>query len=187
MVDASRGRAVGNAFGTDLVAGNGTAKPSGLIFSTSASPGVTQVTTGQAGIPTYSNLVDLEYSVIAPYRQSRSCYWIARDATVGGFRKILDSQNRPIWEPSAVLGSPDLLLGKPLVADPNMPAAATSAFTMGFGDFAQFFVRLVGGVRFERSDDFAFGSDLITFRCLLRGDGALVDTNGIKLFKAAAT
>ena len=181
------GRAVGNAFGTDLVAGNGTAKPSGLIFSTSASPGVTQVTTGQAGIPTYANLVDLEYSVIAPYRQSRSCYWIARDAVIGSLRKIVDGNSRPIWEPSAVLGSPDLLLGKPLVADPNMPAAATSAFTMGFGDFAQFFVRLVGGVRFERSDDFAFGSDLITFRCLLRGDGALVDTNGIKLFKAAAT
>jgi HK97 family phage major capsid protein len=181
------GRAVGNAFGVDLIAGNGTAKPSGLIFATSASPGVTQVTTGQAGIPTYANLVDLEYSVIAPYRQSRSCYWIARDASIGALRKIVDGQQRPIWEPSAVLGSPDLLLGKPLVADPNMPAAATSAFTMGFGDFAQFFVRLVGGVRFERSDDFAFGSDLITFRCLLRGDGTLIDTNGIKLFKAAAT
>ena len=181
------GRAVGNAFGVDLVLGNASSKPSGLIYATSASPGVTQVTTGQAGIPTYANLVDLEYSVIAPYRQSRSCYWIARDASIGALRKIVDGQSRPIWEPSAVLGSPDLLLGKPLVADPNMPAAATSAFTMGFGDFAQFFVRLVGGVRFERSDDFAFGSDLITFRCLLRGDGTLVDTNGVKLFKAAAT
>ncbi len=182
------GRSVGNAFGSDLILGNGTAKPSGLIFSTSASPGVTQTTTGQAGVPTYANLVDLEYSVIAPYRQSRSCYWIARDATVGSFRKIVDANSRPIWEPSAVLGSPDLLLGKPLVADPYMPAVALSAVgAVGFGDFAQYFVRLVGGVRFERSDDFAFGTDLITFRCLLRGDGTLVDLNAIKLFKAANT
>jgi HK97 family phage major capsid protein len=182
------GRAVGNAFGSDLILGNGSAKPSGLIFATSASPGVTQVTTGQAGVPTYANLVDLEYSVIAPYRQSRSCYWILRDASVGALRKIVDTTGRPIWEPSTVLGSPDLLLGKPLVADPFMPAAALSAVgAVGFGDFAQFFVRLVGGVRFERSDDFAFGTDLITFRCLLRGDGALVDTNAVKLFKAANT
>jgi HK97 family phage major capsid protein len=181
------GRAVGNAFGTDLILGNGSTKPSGLIFSTSASPGVTGTTTGVSGAPQYSNLVDLEYSVIAPYRQSRSCYWIARDATIGGFRKILDAQSRPIWEPSAVLGSPDLLLGKPLVADPFMPASATGAFSVGFGDFSQFFVRLVGGVRFERSDDFAFGTDLITFRCLLRGDGALVDTNAIKVYKGPAT
>jgi HK97 family phage major capsid protein len=181
------GRAVGNAFGSDLINGNGSAKPAGLIFATSASPGVTQTTTGQAGIPTYANLVDLEYSVIAPYRQSRSCYWLAPDKTIGGFRKIVDGNQRPIWEPSAVLGSPDLLLGKPLVADTFMPAAATSAFSVAFGDFSQFFVRLVGGVRFERSDDFAFGTDLVTFRCLLRGDGALVDTNAVKLFKAAAT
>jgi HK97 family phage major capsid protein len=181
------GRAVGNAFGTDLILGNGSSKPAGLINATSASPGVTGGTTGISGAPTYSNLVDLEYSVIAPYRQSRSCYWIARDATIGGFRKILDSQNRPVWEPSAVLGSPDLLLGKPLVADPFMPASATGAFSVGFGDFSQFFVRLVGGVRFERSDDFAFGTDLITFRCLLRGDGALVDTNAIKVYKAPTT
>jgi HK97 family phage major capsid protein len=181
------GRAVGNAFGSDLVLGNGSSVPAGLIKSTSASPGVTGTTTGVSGAPQYSNLVDLEYSVIAPYRQSRSCYWIARDATIGGFRKLLDSNNRPIWEPSAVLGSPDLLLGKPIVADPYMPAVATAAFSVAFGDFAQFFVRLVGGVRFERSDDYAFNTDLITFRCLLRGDGTLVDTTAIKVYKGPTT
>jgi HK97 family phage major capsid protein len=181
------GRAVGNAFGTDLVNGNGSSKPAGLIFATSASPGVTGATTGLAGAPTYANLVDLEYSVIAPYRQSRSCYWMAADKTIGGFRKIVDGNQRPIWEPSAVLGSPDLLLGKPIVADPFIPASTTGAFSVAFGDFSQFFVRLVGGVRFERSDDFAFGTDLVTFRCLLRGDGALVDTNAVKLYKAPTT
>jgi HK97 family phage major capsid protein len=187
------GRAVGNALGSDLINGNGSSKPTGLIAATSASPGVTGPvsTAGYTGMPTggatYANLVDMEYSVIAPYRQSKSCYWLAADKTVGGFRKIVDSQGRPIWEPSTVLGSPDLLLGKPLVADTFMPAVGANAFSIAFGDFAQFFIRLVGGVRFERSDDFAFGSDLITYRCLLRGDGALVDLNAIKAFKGGAT
>jgi HK97 family phage major capsid protein len=66
-----------------------------------------------------------------------------------------------------------------------MPAMASGAgvFPLAFGDFSQFFVRLVGGVRFERSDDFAFGTDLVSFRCLIRGDGTLVDTNAVKSFQ----
>jgi HK97 family phage major capsid protein len=181
------GRALGNKFGNDLV--NSTSQPTGLLTGTvTSSPGVTGLTTGVGGAPSYANLVDLEYSVIAPYRQSRSCYWLAADKTIGGFRKITDTVGRPIWEPSAVLGSPDLLLGKPLVADPFMPALGTGTFSIVFGDFSQFFVRLVGGVRFERSDDFAFGSDLVSFRAILRGDGALVDQTGaIKAYKGATS
>ena len=179
------GRALGNKFGSDLVTGTGTTMPNGLISTATAS--VTGAT-GVAGVPRYQDLVNLEYSVIAPYRQSKSCYWMARDATVGGFRLILDSSNRPIWEPSMVLGSPDLLLGKPLVADPFMPAVATGGKSVAFGDFSQFFVRIVGPVRFERSDDFLFGSDLVAFRALIRGDGTLVDQTGaIKLYQGAAT
>jgi HK97 family phage major capsid protein len=155
---------------------------------TSSTIGVTGTTTGVAGAARYADLVNLEYSVIAPYRQSKSCYWMAADKTVGGFRLILDSQNRPIWEPSMVLGSPDLLLGKPLVADPFMPAVATGAKSILFGDFSQFFVRIVGPVRFERSDDYLFGSDLVAFRALIRGDGVLVDQTGaIKSYQGAAT
>lgn len=180
------GRAIGNKFGSDLVTGAGTTQPTG--FMTSATVGVTGTTTGTSGAPTYANLVDLEYSVIAPYRQSKSCYWIAADKTIGGFRKIVDANSRPVWEPSMVLGSPDLLLGKPLVADPFMPAVVTSNKPVAFGDFSQFFVRLVGGVRFERSDDFLFNQDLVAFRCLLRGDGILVDQTGaIKQYQGAAT
>jgi HK97 family phage major capsid protein len=179
------GRALGNAFGTNLVNGSGNGQPYGIINN---SVGVTGATTGVAGAPSYANLVDLEYSVIAPYRQSRSCYWLAADKTIGGFRKITDTVGRPIWEPSAVLGSPDLLLGKPLVADPFMPAMALSATPIAFGDFSQYFVRLVGGVRFERSDDFAFSTDLVTFRAILRGDGTMVDRTGaIKLYQGSNT
>jgi len=128
------GRALGNNFGNALVNGTGSGGPNGLINL--ATLGVTGATTGVSGAPSYANLVDMEYSVIAPYRQSRSCYWLAADKTIGGFRKITDTVGRPIWEPSAVLGSPDLLLGKPLVADPFMPAMATSAKAICFGTSA---------------------------------------------------
>lgn len=179
----SAGRAIGNIFGTSLV--NGTNGITGGVLS-GVSVGVTGNVTGAAGAPTYNNLVDLEYSVIAPYRQSRSCYWLAADRTIGNLRKLVDANGRPIWEPSAVLGAPDLLLGKPLVSDPFMPASATGAKSIAFGDFSQYFVRLVGGLRFERSDDYAFGSDLITFRALLRGDGNWGDVSAVKLYQGNA-
>jgi HK97 family phage major capsid protein len=169
------GRALGNKFGSDLVTGVGTTQPSGVL--TGASSGVTGVNSSTGA--SYTNLVNLEYSVIAPYRASRSCYWMAADSTIGQFRLIVDNNGRPVWEPSMVLGSPDLLLGKPLVADPFMPVTGSTGQKITlFGDFSQFFVRIVGPVRFERSDDFLFGSDLVAFRALIRGDGVLVDQTG---------
>jgi HK97 family phage major capsid protein len=39
----------------------------------------------------------------------------------------------------------------------------------------------------QRSDEFAFQNDLVSFRAIIRLDGALVDANGIKLFQNSAT
>jgi HK97 family phage major capsid protein len=179
------GRAIGNALGANLITGTGTTMPRGIV--TDATSGATGGT-GVVGAPVYDNLVDLQYSVIAPYRDSSSCYWMMKDSTVGTVRKIKDTTGQPIWQPSMQLGAPDMLLGKPVVTDPNVAATALSAKSVLFGDFSQYFVRLAGGVRFERSDDFAFSTDMVTFRCILRGDGALVDLTGaVKFFTGGAT
>lgn len=183
----SAGRAVGNQLGSVILNG-GSGITNGILpmvksfvsgSSTTGNPGTGQV----AGGPSYANLIDMEYAVIAPYRQSKSCYWLAADKTLGALRKLTDNNGRAIWEPSTVLGAPDLLLGKPLVADPFMPAVNTNAsaataanganMSILFGDFSQYFIRFVGGVRFERSDDFLFNQDLVAFRTVLRADGTL--------------
>jgi HK97 family phage major capsid protein len=196
----SAGRAVGNMLGTSLI--NGSNGISGGILGapiavtgglSSAISGSYGTSLGITGAPTYDNLIDMEYSIIAPYRQSRSCYWLAADKTLGLLRKLVDTNARPIWEPSTILGSPDLLLGKPLVADPFMPAYGAGLSSIAFGDFSQYFVRLIGGVRFERSDDFAFNTDLVTFRAIVRADGQLMNppaaitTQPLQLFKGGAS
>lgn len=174
------GRAVGNAFGTRLVTGTGTSQPQGV--ATAATTGVTG-SASVAGAFTADNLIDLHYSVIAPYRNSPDCAWLMRDATMGAVRKLKDSQNQYLWQPSLQVGAPDTLLGKPVRTDPNVAAVALSARSVLFGDFSRYFVRQVKDIRFERSDDFAFTSDLATFKCVLRGDGGLADTSGaIKAF-----
>lgn len=179
------GRAVGNAFGAHLATGTGSSQPAGIV--TGSSLGVTGGT-GVAGAFTADNLIDLHYSVIAPYRNSPSAAWLMRDATVAAVRKLKGSDNNYLWQPGLQGGAPDLLLGKPVHTDPNIAATATTAKSVLFGDISAYFVRLAGGVRFERSDEYAFNSDLVTFRCLVRGDGVLVDQTGaVKHFAGAAT
>ena len=173
------GRAVGNAMGTHLVLGTGSAQPNGI--STAATLGVTGAAS-VAGAFSYDNLVALYYSVIAPYRASRSCGWLLRDASMATVRKLRDGAGNYIFLPG-IGDTPDTILGKPVNTDPNMAAVALGARSVLFGDFSQYFVRLVNGVRFERSDDFAFNADLVTFRTVIRGDGDLVDLTGsIKAF-----
>jgi HK97 family phage major capsid protein len=50
-----------------------------------------------------------------------------------------------------------------------------------------YYVRTVGGIRLDRSDDFAFNADLVTFRASMRVDGNLPQTSHIKYFVGAAS
>jgi HK97 family phage major capsid protein len=179
------GRACGNALGAHLVTGTGSSQPAGIV--TGATTGVTGGT-GVTGAFTADNLIDLMFSVIAPYRNSRSCAWIMKDSTLGAVRKLKDTTNQYLWQPSLQVGVPDTLLGKPIFTDPNVAAPAVSAKSVVFGDISAYFVRLAGGVRFERSDEFAFNADLVTFKAVVRGDGILADQSGAcKLFVGGAS
>ncbi|MBP2370230.1 phage major capsid protein [Pseudonocardia parietis] len=179
------GRALGNAFGAHAITGTGTGQPRGLV--TDATVGITGATT-VAGKFNSDNLIDLFYSVIAPYRASPSCKFIARDSSIAEIRKLKDGNGQYYFQPSLVAGTPDTLIGKPILTDPNVAEVAVGGKSLVFGDMSQYFVRLAGGVRFERSDDYAFNTDLVTFRALLRADAALVDLTGaVKVFQGAAT
>lgn len=189
-LSAQAGRALGNGFGAHLVTGTGSSQPNGVL--TASTLGKTGAT-GAVGAATGDELIDLFYSVIAPYRNSSACSWLMRDSTVASIRKLKDNsggagQGNYLWQPGLQAGTPDSILGKPLLTDPNMPAVALSAKSILFGDFSTYFVRQVESLRFERSDDFAFNTDLITYRAILRGDGDQVDTTGaIKHFAGGAS
>ncbi|WP_115790034.1 phage major capsid protein [Arthrobacter silvisoli] len=179
------GRAVGNALGQKLIVGTGTAEPAGLFNSTTL--GVTSGT-GVVGAPTFDNLIDLFYSVIGPYRKSPSASWLIKDGTAGSIRKLKDTSGRYLWESSTVAGQPDLILSKPVQTDPYVAATGLNNKSVAFGDLSAYIVRLVNGVRFERSDEYGFNKDVITFRAILRGDGLLADQTGaVKHFVGAAS
>ncbi len=177
------GTALGRAFGSHAATGTGTGQPRG--FSVDATVGATSPT-GTVGAPSYDTLVDLQMSVLPAYR-SRAV-WIMRDSTIGAVRKLKDTTGQPIWTDSMAAGQPPLLLGSPVISDPFLAATGLNARSVFYGDLSKYFVRIAGGVRFERSDEFSFGNDLVTYRALLRADGVLVDTSGaVKVAVGAAT
>lgn len=179
------GWGLGNAFGQKLVVGVGSTEPTGIFNNTTL--GVTSGT-GVAGVPTFDNLIDLLYSVTTVYRNRPSTGWLIKDSTASTLRKIKDTTNQYIWQPSVVAGQPDRLLGYPIYTDPYVAATGVNNKSVAFGDLSAYVVRVVNGVRFERSDEFKFDTDQIAYRAILRGDGLLVDQTGaVKHFVGAAT
>lgn len=168
----------GLALGTDIAVGNGSSKPSGVMQTTTL--GATGPT-GKVGAPSADSLIDLFYSVGPQYRRSPKCAWLMRDATIGQVRKLQDGSSQYIFKDfgaNPLSNGEGTILGKPVYSDPNIAASALNAKNVAFGDFSKFVVRLVNGVRFERSDDYAFNSDQVAFRAVIRGDSVLLDQTG---------
>jgi HK97 family phage major capsid protein len=164
-------QAIARITDTDYVTGSGSNKPKGIM--TTQAVGAT-AQTASTGVPSYGNLVDLVYSV-NPQARALGAYWFTLDTNAAKIRRITDTTGRPLWEPTLTAGEPDRLMGYPMVLDPNVAAFATAGGThMAFGNFSSYYIRDVASVRFERSDDFAFSSDLVTFRTILRTDGDYV-------------
>lgn len=181
----SFGRAMANGAGSDMIVGDGSSKPHGVI---AAAGTIAQVTggTAQSGAPTSDELIDLFYKVKEPYANQGE--WLMRRATVGAVRKLKDDNGQYLWQPALTAGAPDLLLGHPVRTDPNVPATATGATSVAFGDFSAYKIRDVGSIRWERSDEYAFANDLVTFRVALRTDADLLDLTGaIGVYKGGAS
>ena len=170
-------------FGDDLINGTGSGQPRGLLLD--AGTGVTGPTGTAGGLGTQGTvnqgtdaLWNLVGSVAEPYADAPSAAFLMRNAVDVGIRKLKDTSGQPVQG----LTDRRRLLGYPVYHDPFMPAAANAAEYIAFGAMDRYFIRIVNGIRFERSDEFRFQHDLIAFRCIIRLDGALIDTNAVKTF-----
>ena len=173
FLSADAGRALGNGAGADFVGGNGSSKPHGVVDKASAG-----VTCASATAITTDEVIDLYHSVTSPYRINGA--WLMNDATMKVIRQLKDSNNQYLWQPSLQLGNPDNLLGSPIATDPNVETIATAKKVMAFGDMSKYFIREAGGIQVDRSTDYAFANDLVTFRFIYRADGDLMDSNAVK-------
>ncbi|HYJ69627.1 MAG TPA: phage major capsid protein [Nocardioidaceae bacterium] len=173
----SAGRSLGIAVGAAAVTAAATGASAGATTATGEHDNLGAQNTAGKG---FDYLITLFHSVIAPYRASSSCAWLMSDVTAAMVRKLKSSEGVYAWQPSVIVGQPDTILGKPVYIDTNVADPAAAAESILFGDWRSLVVRIAGGFRFERSDDFAFNADLVTFRALVRTGSVSVDANAIK-------
>lgn len=173
------GNALGFAVNTALTAGTGTDEPTGVV--TAAGSGVTGAT-GSAGKFTYSDLVELIYSTDAAARALPGFSVMASTSAIVDMRTLEDGAGNFVFSPMLDAATADRVLGYPLIENAAMDAVADEAKSVIAGHMPSYFVRQVGGIRLDRSDDFAFADGLVTFRAQFRVDGALPQTSHIKYF-----
>ena len=173
------GQALGLAVNAGLTTGTGTTQPNGIVNSAAA--GITGGT-GVSGAFTTNNVIDLVYSTDNAVRRLPGFGIMGGATAMAAARKLQDGNGSYVWQPSLQAGQPDRLLGYAVFENPSMAAVATSAKSLIAGDLKSYLVRQVGGIRLDRSDDYAFADGLVTFRAIFRVDGGLPQSAHIKTF-----
>lgn len=176
------GNAIGFAANAALTTGTGTVQPLGI--ATAAGTGVTGGT-GVAGAFTADNLIDLAYSVNGSVRRLPSAAFMANGQSIGAMRKLKDTAGNYLYQVG--VGYPDTFAGFRVVENPHVAAIGTGAKSVLFGDLESYKVRLAGGIQVASSQDYAFNTDLTTWRFLIRLDGNLTHQAHVSAFRGAAS
>jgi HK97 family phage major capsid protein len=180
------GNAFGNAIGDKFVNGTGTVEPAGLLGTSGANTAVTGATS-TSGAFTADNVIDLVYSLDGALRAKPSFAMLANSTSIAALRKLKDSQNRYLFDIGLGQDKRDLVLGVPVIETPSMPSPAVNAKSLAVGDLKSLYIRNAGNLAVDRSDEFAFGNDLSTWRSTWRIDAALIQKANIKLFRGGAS
>lgn len=175
-------RRIGNKEEDAFFTGDGSGKPTGLL----AANGGAQlgVTTASATAITIDEVLDLFYSLKAPYRNK--AVFVMNDATVKAIRKLKDGQGQYIWQPSLQAGTPDTILNRPVYTSAYVPNIAASAKSIIFGDFGYYWVADRQGRVFKRLNELYAATGQVGFVATQRVDGKLILPEAIKVLQQKA-
>ena len=159
--------------------GDGKGKPLGILAA--AGGAEVGVTAASATAITADEVIDLFYSLKAPYR--KNAVWLLNDATVKQIRKLKDSTGQYLWQPSLVAGTPDTILGRPVKTSAFMPTAAAGAKTIAFGDFKYYWIADRQGRTFKKLSELYAANGQVGFMGTQRVDGKLILPETIKVLQ----
>ena len=163
--------------------GDGSGKPLGILATSGGAE--TGITAASATAITADELIDLFYSLKAPYR--KKAVWVLNDSTIKAIRKLKDSQGQYLWQPSLVAGTPDTLLGRPVKTSAYMPVIAAGAKTIAFGDFSYYWIADRQGRSFKRLNELYAANGQVGFLGSQRVDGKLVLSEAVKVLEQKAS
>ena len=121
--------------------GDGVQKPLGLfVASADGIPAARDVSTGNTATEIkFDGLLEAKYSIKDGYQ--KNCEWIFNRLAVKQLAKLKNAEGQYIWQSSVVLGTPDMLLGKPVNSSEYVPATFTSGLYVGmYGDLKNYWI-----------------------------------------------
>ncbi|MGY3359754.1 HK97 family phage major capsid protein [Bradyrhizobium sp. GM0.4] len=140
--------------------------------------------TGVAGDFASSNpqdkLIDLVGLLKNDYLANSKFY--TRRSVITKMRKFKDGTGNYLWQPSMIAGTPEMIMGYPVVRMEDMSALTTDSFSLAFGDLAQAY-QIVDrqGIRVLR-DPFT-AKPYVKFYTTKRTGGGMVNFEALKLMK----
>lgn len=180
VIAEQAGNALGFILNNEHTVGDGTGNPNGIV--TAAGSGVTGA--GTAGGFTADELVDLVYTIDQAYRVRNTAGFMVSPSAAAAMRKLKDDAGNYLYD--LRVGEPDQFLGYRVWENTHMAAVGNDAKSVLFGDLANYKVRLAGGIQVSQSSDYAFNTDVTTFRVIARADGDLANAGAVKYFAGAA-
>lgn len=170
--------------------GTGVNEPRGLVPAVGVGK---QGITGQTASVVYDDLVDLQESIDDGYDMGNNLGWMFHQLTRRALRKLKDTTGRPIWSPGyefgITKGTPDELLGRPVVINNDMPTMAASAKSITYGDHRYYKIRDAMDITLFRFTDSAFAKKgQVGFLAFMRSGGNWTDIGGaVKAYQNSAT
>ena len=162
--------------------GDGTGKPLGILAATGGAE--TGITAASATAITADELIDLFYSLKAPYR--RNAVWVLNDSTIKAIRKLKDNNGQYLWQPGLIANAPDTILGHPVKTSAFMPSIAAGAKSIIFGDFNYYWIADRQGRTFKRLNELYATTGQVGFLASQRVDGKLILPEALKVLKQKA-
>ncbi|MBM6762967.1 phage major capsid protein [Ligilactobacillus agilis] len=176
------GRRLGDAEEKAFLTGTGSGQPTGMLNDTT---GATLGSTAKSSTDiNFDDLIDLFYSLRAPYR--KNAVFIMNDDTVKAVRKLKDKNDQYIWQPSVQAGQPDRILNCPVLTSQYMPTLAASNKPVLFGDFNYYWIADRQGRTFKRLNELYAVTGQVGFLGSQRVDAKVILPEAIKYLSMAA-
>lgn len=176
------GRRLGDAEEKAFLTGAGSGQPTGILNDTTGAS--LDSTAKSATDINFDDLIDLFYSLRAPYR--KNAVFIMSDDTVKAVRKLKDKNDQYIWQPSVQAGQPDRILNCPVLTSQYMPSLAASAKPVLFGDFSYYWIADRQGRTFKRLNELYAVTGQVGFLGSQRVDAKVILPEAIKCLSMAA-
>lgn len=171
--------------------GNGVKKPKGILSYTLVATAdgarafgeIEKLHSGSSGAFVADKLIDLVHKLHRGYRQG--AMWMTTTLGLAAIRKLKDSVDGYLFQPSWQAGQPATILGYPVVENDDVPVPAADANAAIFGNFKRgYLIADVRGVRVLRDPYTA--KPKVLFYTTKRMGGMVKNDRALKVYTLSA-